>query len=188
MDTLYNSLSGPFIQTLIFEKSLLMFGVLHKERTSQSMANSFDYLEDIFGHDLFRRFFHLVLTDRGSEFEKVDLFEFNTVTGEARLKMFYCDPMASHQKPHVENNHNFVRDIIPNGVSLDNFTQDDIDLMFSHINSTPRESLDDKTPYEVFEFLHSNNNSIEILNLLNIEKIEKDKVILKPYLLKKPKK
>lgn len=52
--------------------------------------------------------------------------------------------------------------------------------MFSHINSTPRKSLNGKTPYEMFEFIYGN----EILTKLNIQKIERDKVILKPHLLK----
>ena len=44
--------------------------------------------------------------------------------------------------------------------------------MFSHINSTPRKSLNGKTPYETFEFLYN----AEILKKLNVQKIEKDMV------------
>lgn len=51
--------------------------------------------------------------------------------------IFYCDPQRSDQKPHVENNHNFVKDILPNKRKLDNLTQDDLNLMFSHINLFP---------------------------------------------------
>jgi len=83
------------------------------------------------------------------------------------------------QKPHVENNHNYVRDIIPNGKSLKKLTQEDVDLMFSHIHSTPRESLNDKTPYEVFSFFYGE----DLLRKLNVTKIEKDAVTLMPYLL-----
>ena len=61
-----------------------------------------------------------------------------------------------------------------------NLTQEDLNLMFSHINSTPRKVLNGKTPYEAFEFLYGN----EILKKLNIQKIEKDMVTLQPYLLK----
>ena len=56
------------------------------------------------------------------------------------------------QKPHVENNHEFIRDIILKKKSMSNLTQDKLDLMFSHINSVPRKSLGGKTPYEAFEF------------------------------------
>ena len=64
--------------------------------------------------------------------------------------------------------------------------------MFSHINSTPRKSLKDKTPYEVFKFMMSTsenkNRGKEILDLLNIKEIKRDEVTLKPYLIKHNKK
>lgn len=179
MDTVYNQQEGPYIQTFMFENTGFMIGFLHSEKTSESMASTLDYLQEILG-DGYYKLFSLLLTDRGSEFEKYDLFEVNAQTGKTRTNIFYCDPQTPSQKPHVENNHNYVRDIIPNGKSLKNLKQEDLDLMFSHINSTPRKSLNDKTPYETFEFLYGN----EILKKLNIQKIEKDMVTLQPYLLK----
>ena len=86
----------------------------------------------------------MLLTDRGTEFIKSQQFEVNIHTGEIRGKIFYCDPMQSSQKPHVENNHNFIREVLPNGQSWNHLTQEKIDLMFSHINSTPRENLGGK--------------------------------------------
>ena len=179
MDTVMNSLSGPYIQTFIFEKTGLMIGFLHKEKTSVSMANTLNTLQNKLGINYYK-LFSLILTDRGVEFEKNNLFEINSETGEIRSNIFYCDPMNSSQKPHIEGNHNYVRDIIPNGLDISNITQQDLELMFSHINSTPRESLNGRSPYEVFEFMYEN----EILNPLNVQKIERDKVTLKPYLLK----
>lgn len=182
MDTVMNSLSGPYIQTFIFPNTSFMIGFLHKEKTSASMAKTLDYLQEILGDENYNKLFSLILTDRGSEFEKHELFEINMETGEIRTNIFYCDPMNSSQKPHVENNHNYVRDILPNGVNLNFLTQEKLDLMFSHINSVPRECYAGKTPYEMFEFFYDKNN--EIANLFNIQKIERDKVVLKPYLLK----
>jgi IS30 family transposase len=179
MDTVFNDVSGPYIQTFFFEGTGFMAGFLHQEKTSASMAATLDMLQERLGDELFRSLFSLLLTDRGSEFEKVLLFETCSRTGEIRLNIFYCDPMQSAQKPHVENNHNFIRDIIPNGYPLANLTQPDLDLMFSHINSTPRKSLNGKTPYEVFSFLFGSDAA----GKLNIAPIERDKVTLKPCLL-----
>lgn len=178
MDTVYNHQDGPYIQTFIFQNTGLMIGFLHTEKTSESMASTLDKLQQILKDDYYK-LFSLLLTDRGTEFEKHQLFEVNTETGEIRTNIFYCDPQTPSQKPHVENNHNYVRDILPNGKSLKKLTQQDLDLMFSHINSAPRKSLNGKTPYEAFEFLYDN----EILKKLNIQKIEKDMVTLQPYLL-----
>ena len=179
MDTLYNQQDGPYIQTFIFQNTNLMIGFLHAKKTSESMASTLDDLQLTLEND-YSKLFSLLLTDRGTEFEKYDLFEVNTETGEIRSNIFYCDPQTPSQKPNVENNHNYVRNIIPNGKSLKNLTQEDLNLMFSHINSAPRASLNGKTPYEAFEFLYGN----EILKKLNIQKIEKDMVTLQPYLLK----
>lgn len=179
MDTVYNQQDGPYIQTFIFQNTGLMIGFLHTEKTSESMASTLDNLQRTLEND-YQKLFSLLLTDRGSEFEKYELFEVNTETGEIRTNIFYCDPQMPSQKPHVENNHNYVRDIIPNRKSLKNLTQEDLNLMFSHINSTPRKVLNGKTPYEAFEFLYGN----EILEKLNIRKIAKDMVTLQPYLLK----
>ena len=188
MDTVYNNVSGPYIQTFEFEKTGIMIGFIHNNKTSESMANTLDNLEEKLGHDLYCELFPLLLTDRGPEFEKMDLFQFNSKTGELRSNIFYCDPYKSSQKPHVENTHNYVRDIIPNEMDLSNITQDDLDLVFSHINSTPRKIYKGKTPYEMFKFLYSteenNNRGKEILNKLNIKEIKRDEVILKPYLIK----
>lgn len=99
--------------------------------------------------------------------------------GNSRLNIFYCDPMQSSQKPHVENNRNYIRDIIPNSYPMGNLTQSDIDLMFSHINSVPRLSSGDKSPYEVFCFMYGEESA----EALNINKIARDKVVLKPNLI-----
>lgn len=179
MDTVYNQNEGPFIQTFLFQNTGLMIGFLHKEKTSASMAATLNQLQELLGDD-YRKLFTLILTDRGSEFEISKLFEVNFETGEFRTNIFYCDPQTPSQKPHVENNHNYVRNILPNSKNLSKLTQEDIDLMFSHINSTPRQALGGKTPYEAFRFFYGS----EILNKLNVQKIEKDMVTLKPYLLK----
>jgi IS30 family transposase len=178
MDTLYNSQSGPYLQTFMFTNVPFMCGFIHASKTSESMAGRVNWLQERLGVELFSCLFSLILTDRGSEFEKIKLFELD-MNGSSRLNIFYCDPMQSSQKPHVENNHNYVRDIIPNSYPLDGLSQADIDLMFSHINSTPRRSLSDKTPYEMFVFLYGRKAA----DLLNIVEIPRDEVVLKPSLI-----
>ena len=106
-------------------------------------------------------------------------FEINAETGEIRSNIFYCYAQMPSQKPHVENNHEFIRDIILKKKSMSNLTQDKLDLMFSHINSVPRKPLGGKTPYEAFEFFYGKDT----LDKFNIQKIKEDEVTLQPYLL-----
>lgn len=180
MDTVYNNQSGPYIQTFIFENTSFMIGILHSKKTSDSMSTALNRLQDKLSDKEFESLFSLLLTDRGTEFSKPIQFEINTETGEIRSKIFYCDPQQSSQKPHVENNHLFIREILPKGQNWSHLTQEKVDLMFSHINSTPRKSLGDKTPYEVFTFIYGK----KVADKLNIQKIAKDEVNTTPHLLK----
>ena len=180
MDTVYNSPEGPYIQTFIFENTSFMIGILHKNKTSDSMSNSLNKIQEKLTPEEYERLFSVILTDRGTEFSKPQQFEINMQTGKIRGKIFYCDPMQSSQKPHVENNHNFIREILPNGQDWSKLTQEKIDLMFSHINSTPRENLGNKTPYDIFTFIYGK----ELANKLNIQEIAKDEVNTTPRLLK----
>ena len=180
MDTLYNHQSGPYIQTFIFENTGVMIGILHKEKPPDSMSNALNTIQDILTSNEYESLFSLLLTDRGTEFSKPIQFEINHNTGEVKGKIFYCDPQHSSQKPHVENNHILIRDILPKKMDLSFLTQEKLNIMFSHLNSTPRASLGGKTPYEVFTFLYRK----AVAKKLQITEIKKDDVCLTPSLLK----
>ena len=177
MDTLYNNLFGPYLLTFIEPKTKFMFGKLIKSKTSLEVARQIRIYRDKLGKS-FYNLFSTILTDRGTEFYNYDLLQADE-NGEIITYVYYCDAMQSCQKPHVENNHNFVRDVLENGRSFDDLNQDKINLMFSHINSYPRASLNNKTPYEMFTFMFG----IEIATKLEIEFIKKDKVTLHKNLI-----
>ena len=120
---------------------------LKQHRTSEEMSESLNYFQELLGNEMYKKLFGLLLTDRGSEFAKPELFEVNTETGEIRSNIFYCDAQMPSQKPHVEKNYEFIRDIILKEKDMSALTQDKLDLMFSHINSVPGKSLGGKTPY-----------------------------------------
>lgn len=63
-----------------------------------------------------------------------------------RTSIYYCDPMCSWQKAHCEKNHEYISKICPKGTSFDDYSQEDIRLMMSHINSSPRQSLGGLSP------------------------------------------
>ena len=187
MDTVLNNQSGPYIQTFHFPLCDFMIGYIKSEKTSKAMSSTIDKFQEDLDYESFKKLFGLLLTDRGTEFEIIDLFQFGK-DEQLRLNIFYCDAYKSSQKPHVENNHNYVRDIIPNEMDLSNVTQEDLYKVFSHINSTPRRSLNWKTPIETFRFYFNTednpNLANEILEKLHIKEIKRDEVILKPYLIK----
>ena len=92
---------------------------------------------------MFTSFSEVFLTDNGPEFDSlIDLSE-----EYPDMHVFYCHPLSSFEKGACERNHELVRFIHYKGWSFDSYTQEDIDLMFSHINSYPRKSLNKKNSF-----------------------------------------
>ncbi len=124
--------------------------------------------------------FPVLLTDNGGEFSDVFAFE-NNLDGETETKLFFCDPNAPYQKPHVENNHTLFRGIVESGTSFDSFTQDDVNLIFSHINAVKRKQFNGKSAYDMFAFTYSG----ELAELLGISYVSPGDVVQTAKLLKR---
>ena len=88
--------------------------------------------------------------------------------------------MQSSQKPYIEKNHTLFRNIIPKGSSFDAFSQDTVDLIFSHVHSVRRPVFNNRTPYEMMAFLYSE----ALLGLFGIHEVAAHKVIQTPKLQK----
>lgn len=186
MDTVYNDeTSGPFIQTFKFVNAGVLFAVYQQAKTAQAMKDGVDLLESVLGTELFRKYVHVLLTDRGPEFTAADAMEAGAGSTR-RTRVFYCDPMQSGQKGSLENKHIELRYILPKCTDLRGLGltgQDALNLALSHVNSAPVEKLGGKSPLDLTDFMY--HDLYEKLEAFGIHKIEKDKVILKPYLLKK---
>ena len=76
-------------------------------------------------------------------------------------------------------NYEYIRYILPKGTNFDNLTQDKVNLMMSRINSTLRPSIK-CSPYDYMLITYGK----EILDLLQIKKIDSKEVKLQPNLLK----
>ena len=185
MDMVYNDGStGPFMQTFKFLDYSFMFIVYQEEKTAKSMVEGVDLLEKILGEDLFSEEVAIIKTDRGSEFCDAEGFE-KEENESRRTRIFYCDPMASGQKGSLENNHKEIRYICPKENDLKDLglnSQEKENLIVSHINSQSKEHLKGKSPLEVMEFM--NPALYQKFKDFGIERINKDNIVLKPYLLK----
>lgn len=185
MDTVYNNGStGPFMQTFKFLDYSFMFIVYQEEKTAKSMVEGVDLLEKILGKDLFSEEVAIIKIDRGSEFCDAEGFE-KEENESRRTRIFYCDPMASGQKGSLENNHKEIRYICPKENDLNDLglnSQEKANLIVSHINSQSKEHLKGKSPLEVMEFM--NPALYQKFKDFGIERINKDNIVLKPYLLK----
>jgi len=170
--------SEKVLLTMIFRNTNFMLIFLMPDGTQSSVAAVFDDLTDILGVDLFHQLFPIILTDNGVEFKDPERLE-NTDNGFPRTKLFYCDPQASWQKPHVENSHRLIRRILPKGTSFTWLSSYHIHLVCCHINSVSREALGNITPFQRM----TSEAQKKLLSSLNLHSIPPDEVVLKPALI-----
>lgn len=178
MDTVLGRMGGKVLLTFNLSFCNFIFARLLGNKTALEVTK---HLYDIKNtlHEADKDFFQLfpvILTDNGGEFARVDDIEMD-VRGESKL--FFCDPNRSDQKGRIEKNHTLIRDILPKGTSFDNLTQEDINLVCSHVNSVKRAALNGKSAYELFAFTYGE----EIPKLLGISKIPAEDVCQSSKLL-----
>ena len=178
MDTVMGRMGGKVLLTFNLSFCNFIFARLLDNKTALEVTK---HLYDIKNtlHQADKDFFQLfpvILTDNGGEFARVDDIEMD-VRGESKL--FFCDPNRSDQKGRIEKNHTLIRDILPKGTSFDNLTQEDINLICSHVNSVKRAALNGKSAYEFFAFTYGE----ETPKLLGISKIPAEDVCQSSKLL-----
>lgn len=180
IDSVEGTKGGKVLLTIHFVQTECMLAFLRESNDSLSVINVIDSLYEKLNKKLFCSIMPVLLADNGSEFSNPKALEYDA-TGFQRTRVFYCDPSAPAQKGSCERNHEFIRMFIPKGTSLDHFTQADIDLMMSHINSYGRPSLGDKSPYQAMAFMHGAFTP----GLFNLHYIQPDDVTLNAGIWKK---
>lgn len=70
------------------------------------------------------------------------------LTTMTNMAVFFCHPYHSWEKGTVENMNGRIRKFIPKGVSIDQFSEEEIAYVEWKLNSTPRKCLQYLTPYE----------------------------------------
>ena len=180
-DTVIGNIGGKVIMTIHFTDQDFMTGILLDNKTAAEAASKISQLKIKLtaSRFTFGNIIPVILTDNGGEFSNVLAFE-NDETGNKETHMFFCDANASYEKPHIEKNHTLFRDIVPSGSSFDNFTQETVNMIFSHVNAVKRKQFNGKSAYDMFTFTYS----VELAQMLGISFIPADKVIQSPKLLR----
>lgn len=181
MDTVVGRIGGKAIMTMDFTFCNFMAGFLLEDKSAPALADKVKELKDslaVIGLR-FGDIIPLALTDNGGEFANIAAIE-NNADGEKETSLYFCDPYKSSQKPKVEKNHTLFRDIVPKGTSFDGFSQQTVNMVFSHVNGVKRKRFGGKSPYEMFVFTYGET----VTAALGIEYIPPDQVTQSPKLLK----
>lgn len=181
MDSVEGKKGGKVLLTLHFVNCSFMLAFIRDHNDAQSVIDIFNLLQNALGIDKFKELFVLILTDNGSEFSNPTEIEFDMNTGEQRTQIFYCHPSSPFEKGACEVNHELLRRILPKGTPFDDLTQNDIDLIMSHINSYKRKKLNNVSPYKMFSTIYGKDT----IDKLNIRKIDGNNINLTSNILKK---
>ncbi|QZT27483.1 IS30 family transposase [Streptococcus dysgalactiae] len=179
MDTVIGKIGGKILLTFNISFCNFVFARLLDDKTATEVAKHIQTIkQDCYeANKDFFEVFPVILTDNGGEFARVDDIEID-VRGQSKL--FFCDPNRSDQKGRIEKNHTLIRDILPKGSSFNHLTQEDINLVCSHVNSVKRAALNGKSAYETFTFMYDE----EFAQLFGISKISEEDVCQSTKLIK----
>ena len=180
MDTVEGIKGGKVFLTLLFRQSKFMMIYLMESKTMECVEKAFNEIKRKLGIEKIKKVFEVILTDNGSEFFNPMSIEKEEETQEIVSHIFYCDPGASWQKGAIEKNHEYIRYVLPKGSSFEELTQEKVNMLMSNINSTSRDTLNGRTPYNA-ALLTLDEETLEKLGII---KIEADEVNLSPNLLK----
>ena len=180
LDTVIGRIGGKVILTIHFVQSDFMAGLLLENKTAAEAAGKVQLLKarlkkSGFG---FGDIAPLLLTDNGGEFSIVSAFE-DDADGNQESRMFFCEPCSPYEKAEIEKNHTLFRDIVKSGSSFDGFTQETVNLIFSHVNAVKRKQFNGKSAYDMFSFYYSE----ELAEALGISFIPAKDVVQSPKLL-----
>ena len=145
---------GKCFLTLLFRTFNFMLIYLLPYKKVQYVNEVFQDLKRTLGDFEFSRLFEVILTDNGTEFSDPESIELSAINGERLSNVFFCDPNASWQK---------------------------CSLLASHINSVPRKSLNNQSPFEAGQGFIGLDN----ITKLGISQIPYDDVNLSIRLLRK---
>ena len=148
LDSVEGIKGGSVLLTIHFVLPKLQLAFLRDANDSKSVTDIFDALYKLLGFENFTKILPICLADNGTEFSDPFGIEADS-DGVIRSRLFYCDPSSPGQKGACENNHEFIRRIIPKSTDLGQYTQSQIDIMMDHINSYGRPELGDKSPHGI---------------------------------------
>lgn len=167
--------NAPVLLTLEIVKINFLFIFKIDSQTIDKVKEKLNYFKDTIGNNVFNKIMEILLTDNGHEFINID----DILSVSDKINLFYCHPYSSFEKGSIENNHELIRRVIPKGVSLKIYTQKELNLLCSHINSLYRESLDGKCPFDLID-KYIPSDKIKDLGLSKINPLD---VCLVPELL-----
>lgn len=166
------------VLSLLHNKSNLQLYFKLESKTIEEVIKTFERIKEQMGVIVFSKIFDVILTDNGSEFKDPLSIEIDKRAEEKLISIYYCQARRSDQKGKCEKNHEHFREMIPKGISFNNYEVEDINHISLMVNNYPRPMFNFKTPIEVADILLDK----KAFSLNNLKAIPTNQVVLKRYI------
>ena len=174
LDTVIGKINNnKTLLTMYIVDTHFMLIFLINKKTAEKVSDIFKFLKSSLEIQLYKKIFRIILTDNGSEFLNPYEMEYDYESTKKVSNVFYCKPYSSWQKHEIEVNHEYIRRVLPKGSDFSKLTKEDVKRLQDNINSIPRESINNKTPYELTKEKYPT-----FIEKLDIKYIKPDEVTL----------
>ena len=133
------------ILTLLEKKTQHYLAIRIPGKTSEAVNVAMQKLREGFGESFFSPIFKTITVDNGPEFADF------SQTEQFGTKVYFAHPYTSWERAQNERENGMLRRYIPKGVSIENFSDEEILWAADALNSLPRRNLGYCTPEELFE-------------------------------------
>lgn len=133
------------ILTLLEKKTQHYLAIRIPGKTSEALNAAMQKLREDFGESFFSQIFKTITVDNGPEF--ADFAQ----TEQFGTKVYFAHPYTSWERAQNERQNGMLRRYVPKGVSIENFSDEEILWAADALNGLPRSNLGYCTPEELFE-------------------------------------
>lgn len=171
IDTVVGRKSGreSVVLTLVEKVTDFYIAIKIPSKTSESVLAALDVLREEYGEEYFSQVFRSITADNGGEFEGLAKLE------NYGTHVYFAHPYSSWERPQNERHNRIFRRYIPKGISIENYSAEQILMFADDMNALPRKALAYATPEELFDaFLDQIYSTSSHCNLITTSSVQLD--------------
>ncbi len=153
-DTVYSPRNGgkECLFTLIDRRSRLLLAFKLPDRTTTSVVNKLNEIENKIGTENFTKLFSTITFDNGKEFSKVDEMEKSSIAENVqRIKTYFANAYHSWERGSNENANGWIRYYFPKGTMFKQVSENKLIHKINKINYAKRNILNGLSAVDLFK-------------------------------------